>query len=53
MYAIKTIEGDYFTSEIINDHLMDMGFKPINEGVIPLNYDEYTMNLDKNIKRTA
>ena len=49
MYAIKTIEGTYFTSEIIDDHLMNMGFKPINEGVIPLNYDEYTMNLNKDI----
>jgi hypothetical protein len=49
MYAIKTIDGNYFTSEILDDHLMNMGFKPIIEGVIPLNYDKYTMNLDKHI----
>jgi hypothetical protein len=49
MYALKTIEGTYFTSEIIDDNLMEMGFKPVIEGIIPLDYDEYTMNLDKNI----
>jgi hypothetical protein len=49
MYAIKTIEGDYFISEIIDDNLINAGFKHINEGAIPLNYDEYTMNLYKHI----
>lgn len=51
-YAIKTKGGNYLVAsdDVINiQDLIAVGYKPINEGVLPENYDNNTMELQKEI----
>lgn len=51
-YAIKNKGGNYFVTNDVEPNIQDLinvGYKPVHEGTIPNEYDEYTMELTKDI----
>lgn len=49
MYALKNTNDTYTISETIDEYLFDLGYKPIHESIIPSDYNEYIMELQKEI----
>ena len=51
-YAIKNKGGNYFVTNDVEPNIQDLiniGYKQVHEGIIPDEYDEYTMELTKDI----